>query len=553
MYTINTMSTIKTLTTRIQNKYDTKSAWDEANWIPLKGELLVYAATDDGPPGIKIGDGKNIPSKLKFIEGTGNTDTPDYDKLIALNIPYVVGTLTYDSNGELQSPEWRNYNPDSDSDKIETSGTLEAINAGTYVTYFKTKDGYCWTDGNRRFKGTVAVSWIINPLSVMLELQGLPSSQIVLYVEDDEKEKITLNYNTVFGGPDLEVSASSKDTQICDVAVNTVNNQLTITAKETGKSTITIKAEPNNSNYLRESIDISVTVVDSSEAYLETASWNDISAISESGNARNYFSIGDKKKITLNGTVGNMTFTNEEFYVYIVDFNHGGHSDITFQGFMKEDTKQQLEYDTGNIVRVALYDAAFTMSSSNDDNSYGGWNDRSLRYSVLGSTDTEKGDASSKTPSTPVTNTLMAALHTDLRANMKPLTVYTATRESSLDGRTIVPTVDYLPLPSEFEIQGYNSDYNNIGGYTEEQNYQTQLLFYAEGNGTVSNPIYRYANNGLEDSLAAIWTRSPSRSDSDKFCFYYYSRQSNHPTVCDRFSGTRYVGDSLGISPMFSI
>ena len=55
------------LNTRIQHKCDTPDNWAKAtNFKPLKGELIIYAATETTPCMIKIGDGEHYINDLDF-------------------------------------------------------------------------------------------------------------------------------------------------------------------------------------------------------------------------------------------------------------------------------------------------------------------------------------------------------------------------------------------------------------------------------------------------------------------------------------------------------
>lgn len=56
---------IKTFKTRVLNRYDTESNWNNSQAIPLKGEIIIYE-TDEFPK-IKIGDGASYASQLDFI------------------------------------------------------------------------------------------------------------------------------------------------------------------------------------------------------------------------------------------------------------------------------------------------------------------------------------------------------------------------------------------------------------------------------------------------------------------------------------------------------
>lgn len=64
---------IKTIKTRILNRYDTESNWNNNQVIPLKGEIIIYETNELTK--IKIGDGTSYASQLDFInEAISNED-----------------------------------------------------------------------------------------------------------------------------------------------------------------------------------------------------------------------------------------------------------------------------------------------------------------------------------------------------------------------------------------------------------------------------------------------------------------------------------------------
>ena len=65
----------KQFNTRIQHKIDTYENWNKAeNFIPLKGEIIIYTTNENGDPEvkIKIGDGETNVRGLKFLAGSGS-------------------------------------------------------------------------------------------------------------------------------------------------------------------------------------------------------------------------------------------------------------------------------------------------------------------------------------------------------------------------------------------------------------------------------------------------------------------------------------------------
>ena len=289
----------------------------------------------------------------------------------------------------------------------------------------------------------------------------------------------------------------------------------------------------------------SVALVPSS---LESTSWSVISTVSQLGLASNTWAVGDTKSVLIEGTVGTVE-ESQTLYVYIIGFDHDNTNGITFQGF-----KTAATYGESVCLVDGHYgstDAAgslwFNMNHWGNYN-YGGWKGCDFRYDILGSTDIAPSgygttattgrigyDASSTTATSPVSGTLMAALPSDLRAVMQPMTLYTNNVGNSDTTQSAVTTsVDYLPLLAEFEIFGVLSSY---GANSYEQDYQLQYEYYSAGNDKIK---YQDSNT----STAARWfLRSPYRGSGTSFCIvalsgiltYYSSYTSN------------------GVSPVFTV
>lgn len=279
---------------------------------------------------------------------------------------------------------------------------------------------------------------------------------------------------------------------------------------------------------------------------LEDCTWEQISAISAANKGEEYFSIGDTKSVHISGTVGTLA-VDTTLYVYIIGFNHNSELEgngITFGTFKTADGKDVALCDSnygGYSVDGTKY---FNMNHWSHYN-YGGWAASDLRYDVLGSTNVAPSDyGSAKTTSVvgydatelcatnPVANSLMAALPSDLRAVMKPITVYTNnTGNSGNIEENVTATVDYLPFLAEYEIFGVRTYANRY-----EQNKQAQYEYFAN-NSTVKH------NHSSTASSVAWWDRSPDYNSSAGFCFV------------TRDGGTNGVnaGISHGLAPIFKV
>lgn len=271
---------------------------------------------------------------------------------------------------------------------------------------------------------------------------------------------------------------------------------------------------------------------------LEDATWAQIKEISDAGLASSVFKVGDIKKIVLNGTVGTIQFDNYETCVYIIGIDHNKEIEgtgITFGCFKNQDN-----------VDICLIDSKYN-NYSNDGTKYfnikhssntnsGGWKGCDLRYDILGSTNTKNGDATPTTTTNPITNTLMAALPSDLRSVMKPMTIYTDNiggGEEGGDASYVTKTIDYLPLLAEYEIWGKIDNANFA-----EKNYQMQYAYYSSGEYSK----VKYCHSAI-DSSAYWWERSIERSDYTYICLVTDSGDVGHDEA----------DASLGIAPIFRV
>lgn len=162
---------------------------------------------------------------------------------------------------------------------------------------------------------------------------------------------------------------------------------------------------------------------------LESSSWDDISLISESGNAASIWNVGDKKTVNINGA---------NYQVQIIGFDHdtktsGGKAGITFQ-------------------LVDCMKATAKMNSSNTNS--GGWESCEMRSSTMA--------------------TLLTKLPSALQNVIKAVNKLTSAGNGSA---TINTTSDKLFLLSEVEIFGYTKHSKSGEG--------SQYAYYKAGNSKV--------------------------------------------------------------------
>ena len=396
--------------------------------------------------------------------------------------PVQSGSLTY--SGLAQSPSWSNY----DSAQLTIGGTTSGTNAGNYNATFTPTSNYQWSDGGI---GAKTVIWKIGKAAGSLSLN---------------KSNITLNKSTssttitVTRAGDGAISAISNATGVATVSVS--GNTVTVTGKAYGSATITVKVA-EGTNHTAPANKTCAVQVNLFNATLNSNTWAAIRAASDADEGANYWSVGDTKSITINGQVGNFTFSNLSISPFILGFNHNS---------SKEGT-HRIHWQLGKIggTMVGLCDNQYNSSVNgagyfhmNDSNTnVGGWKDSSMRKTLLGN---------SKTPTSPLANSLMAALPSDLRAVMKSVTKYTdnvGNATGSVAGN-VTATTDYLFLLAEFEVFGsryYANDY--------ERNSQLQYDYYKASNSRVA---YKHNANG---TAVWWWLRSPYYSNYYTFCYVH--------------------------------
>ena len=257
--------------------------------------------------------------------------------------------------------------------------------------------------------------------------------------------------------------------------------------------------------YMRDGKLLQYTPMPAKGKTLNEYTWAEIRQISDANKAEEYgFKPGDTKTIHVEGTVGTLA-VNNDYNVYILGINHNGEQGITFGTFKTSDGTDVCLCDSTYSSSPSTT-TAFHMNTS--DSNSGGWNKSAMRYYILGSTNVQNGNATSDCTINPVKNSLMAALPEDLRAVLKPMTIYSDnTGGGSNTASYVTTTVDYLPLLSEYEVQGTRTYANSA-----EQNHQAQYQYYKNGNSKI-----KYKHNGTS-TAAYWWLRSVHATNLGAFC-----------------------------------
>ena len=316
------------------------------------------------------------------------------------------------------------------------------------------------------------------------------------------------------------------------IATKTSNGTAVFTVTETGTYTVTATKNGQTKSD-------SVNVVSGTTSYALTLSflsstlnnneWSVIKSVSDAGQGANYWSIGDRKAVTLNGTVGKLSLSNVTTYAFIIGFNHNASVEGT----------NRIHFQLAKTALSGGTDVCFC------DNQYGpdsGWSSPGAGYFVMNASNTNSGGWKSSQMRTAIcgtslssySGTIIAVIPAALRAVLKSVTKYTDNTANG-GGSTasyVTATTDYFFLLSEFEVFG-SIKYAN----TNEKDKQAQYAYYSAGNSKI-----KYKHNGTT-TAADWWLRSPYASNSR-----YFVRVNTGGTVNNTDANC-----SLGFAPGFCV
>lgn len=185
-----------------------------------------------------------------------------------------------------------------------------------------------------------------------------------------------------------------------------------------------------------------------------------IQSVARSGQAANYWSVGDKIGIFLSGTVG-MLSLNGTYYAFIIGFDHNstteGNNSIHFQ-FGKDASGTDIAF-VDSSYSTDGNSAAFRMNTSSTNS--GGWNNSYMRKTICPE--------------------FLAALPTAWQNIIVSCTKYSDNTGGGNDTASYVTsTQDKIWLLAEFEVFGERTRANSA-----EQNYQKQYDYYKNGNSKI--------------------------------------------------------------------
>ena len=309
------------------------------------------------------------------------------------------------------------------------------------------------------------------------------------------------------------------------VSGTSVNETCTLTVPETGTWSVSATLGGQTSDTKTVSItgsyEVALSFVSST---LNNNEWSVIKSVSDAGQGANYWSIGDRKAVTLNGRVGALTLSNVTTYAFIIGFNHNqeleGANRIHFQ-FAKTALSggTDIAFCDGMYYVQVSATGYFSMNSSTTNS--GGWNSSQMRTKICG------------TSLSNYSGTIIAVIPAELRAVLKSVTKYTDnTGRGSTAESHVTATTDYFFLLSEYEVFGSISQASPY-----EKNKQAQYAYYSAGNSKI-----KYKHDGTS-TAAFWWLRSPRASHSARFVYVDTGGTVNA-------SG---AGSSLGFAPGFCV
>lgn len=391
----------------------------------------------------------------------------------SLSVPAQSGTLTY--TGSAQSPQWSNY----DSNKLTIGGTSTATNAGSYAATFTPKANYQWSDGSTSAK---SVTWAIGKAAGSLTLA---KSSVTLNISS-----LTENVAVTRAG-DGVISATSSNTATARVEVSGTSVKITGLKAGTAKITVKVAAGTNHTAPSDKTINVTVSLPDTS---LANNTPDIIAAAAKSGRAANYWSVGDKVGIAVNGSFGGLSYNNT-VYAFILGFNHnssveGGNS-IHFQF-----GKTAAGVDIAFVNSYGSTSTGFCMNTSNTNS--GGWNNSYMRKTICPA--------------------FLAALPKAWQNIIAACTKYSDnTGGGSNTASYVTATSDKIWLLSEMEVQGTRSYANSA-----EANYQKQYDYYRNGNSKV-----KYQHTATT-SACYWWLRSVRAGFTGNFCIVSADGSANY-------------------------
>ncbi|MCM1059098.1 MAG: DUF6273 domain-containing protein [Eubacterium sp.] len=420
-------------------------------------------------PGTASTDLAAVKSSADAALEKANANEREIRKLTsAATTPVPNGIFTY--TGSEITPIWNGY----DSSKLTIGGTTKATKAGTYTAEFTPKGNYTWSDGTNN---TVSVQWSICKAACSVTLN---------------KSSVSLNTATLTSSVSVTKSGDGIVTAITSnngvAAVSVSGNTVTITGKGNGNATVIVNVAEGTNHTAAESKTIYVTVSLPSATLSENTP-ESIQAAAKSGTAPNYWSVGDKIGITLNGSVGNVIFSNDVYYAYIIGFNHNktieGNNSIHFQ-FGISGTGTNIAFCDKNYAANQLT-TGFVMNTSATN--LGGWKSSYMRNTIC--------------------SQFFNAMPAKWQNVIKACTKYTDNTGGNCNtAGNVTSTSDKIWLLSCVEVQINTPSSTN----SAEKNYTSIYSYFANGNKGIKSK-----HNAEKNEVCIWWLRTPWNFSGDDY------------------------------------
>ena len=230
-----------------------------------------------------------------------------------------------------------------------------------------------------------------------------------------------------------------------------------------------------------------ITFAPGIDPVLENNTPEQIRVAAQSGQAANYWSVGDKIGIALSGKVGALSLSGT-YYAFILGFNHNseveGNNSIHFQ-FGKTNAGKDIAF-CGEDFGTSGSGAGFRMNTKKTNS--GGWKSSYMRSTIC--------PAFKATMPTEWQNVIAACIkYSDNTGGGKDNASY------------VTATSDEIFCLSEFEVRGTRNFANSA-----ENKYQKQYDYYKNGNSKV-----KYKSDAT-NTACRWWLRSVRALYDDYFC-----------------------------------
>ena len=219
-------------------------------------------------------------------------------------------------------------------------------------------------------------------------------------------------------------------------------------------------------------------------------SWDDIKAAVNAGIAASYWKVGDRKAVTLNGTVGTKSFSNTTTYCYILGFDHNTSIESNGEHTIHIGFGASALNDGAYIAYIdSSYDNTTSTSCFNMNTSLtnsGGWNSCQMKSTICPA--------------------FKNALPSDLQSNIRAVTKW-QNDGNSTSGQS---SSNEIWLLSEMEIFG-SAKWSN---YTANQ---LQYDFYKGVTDWSAAPKIKYKDTSTSEAVW-WWDRSARSDGGGNFC-----------------------------------